>query len=161
MSGYFIFDLDSTLADTRHRHKFADKVKAGEATWEQYSKMCVDDVPYPGVVKLAQTLSKLGKIIILTGRDNVAHDETVQQLKDFGVVYNVLRMRSPNDPYGSVDYKVGIIKEWLALGFEIELVVEDWPPIIDALEALGVPCLCVNPRYEEANPESDKPSFGV
>ena len=156
-----VYDLDSTVCDTRHRHEFADKVKAGEATWEEYSLQCVDDKPYPGAIKLMQITDRLYRNYILTGRDIVAWDHTVKWLKQEKAPWHMMRMRTPEDPYPSVEYKVKAMLELRDHGADVVLVIEDWPPIVDALEAEGFTVLCVNPRYEEDNPESDKPSFGV
>lgn len=58
----FIFDLDGTLCDNRHRKHLAppkDKMHI-DTEWHTWGEACLGDVPYPDVVTTLQTLRNGG-----------------------------------------------------------------------------------------------------
>ena len=54
------WDLDSTLCSTMHRRHLVPEIKAGRATWDDYSDLCVNDEPIAGAVALARMLHAAG-----------------------------------------------------------------------------------------------------
>jgi len=147
-----IYDLDSTIANTKHRHHFIDKIMAGEGTWEEYSLMCEQDTIFPGVLRLAQVTSQMFQNFILTARMAVARPQTETWLRTVQFPYSLLKM-CEDDHDDHVGWKRKAVAEWRANGFEPILAVEDSPEVMDAFEADGIRCLAVNPRYHDDKPE--------
>lgn len=141
-------DLDSTLADTTHRQHLL-----GDRTVEDltaYSLACADDTPFAGTVRLTQLLKGAGAhVVIVTSRYDVAMMETMRWLYRHNVGFSELIMQAADDASTIEDFKVVAIERWLANnGVDApELVIEDWPPIKDALEAKGWTVMLVNPNY--------------
>lgn len=147
MSTVVLVDIDSTIADTRHR---ASKSPHSDptATWESYALHCVDDAPMAGTVALLKLLSKAGhKIRYISGRPESALIPTVQWLFIHDLPdADKVRLLKPNDPKDPVEYKREYIR-YLQLDHRVVLLLEDWPSICDMAEDEGVPAICVNPKY--------------
>lgn len=138
-----VFDLDSTLADTRPRRHLCPTVDATK-TWTDYALGCANDTLMPGAAELLRLCWDAGHTIhILSWRDQAAHALTLTWLARHNLPYDVLRLRKPTDPEDSTAFKLDYIKHLR----DVRLVVEDWPDAAAAIEALGIPVLCVNPRY--------------
>lgn len=146
MRKVIIFDLDSTLADSRQRHHlspFVDPTK----TWDDYSLACGDDTPITGNIALLKILSEIYDIHILTGRRDVARNLTEPWLQKYGANYEVLRMRLDSDDPSNLEYKIGYIEE-LRKTREVVLIVDDWPAHSFAMEErLKIPVVITNPNY--------------
>lgn len=138
-----LFDLDSTIYDTRHRHHltpFADPTK----TWADYAGACLDDRPFPGLVTVACLLWARTEIHIISGRDGSAEAKTRYRLREDRFPYDVLRMRElDDDETSNVDLKVAYIRELRAQGRQVALAFDDWPETCKGIEAEGVPLICV------------------
>lgn len=95
----YIFDLDGTLCDNRHRlHYIAGTHHKTNETkdYQAYHKACVDDEPLPLVHTLNAVLgtSKWMEFVptrvkFFTGRSDIAYTETVEWLYRFCNAYQI------------------------------------------------------------------------
>lgn len=80
----FIFDIDGTLADNRHRQRYlyqANKTKA--ECWKDFFDKSGEDPLYKDTVLLATRLSLAGFVILfVTGRSKAYHEMTKTWLED-------------------------------------------------------------------------------
>jgi hypothetical protein len=154
-------DIDSTLADTRQR-RFACPTVDNTRTWQEYAMLCSADAPIPGSIRLLRMFHAAGYgIHLITNRPECARRLTVGWLSKHGVPYDELRMRPTDTALGGDDFKTGYIMTLRMLGFDPLLFLEDWPATAAAIEAEGVPVLCVNPRYADGHPPAKGPSKGA
>ena len=148
------FDLDSTLCDTRHRHHMIDRVNGTD--WSAYSKACTKDRVIHASRALLQALQVAGHDIhFVTGRTESARPETEEWLSNVFPVYAGLWMDDTSEvdhvtAFGShAAYKVHRIKQVSKeTGQKVLLHVDDWADVKVALEAAGIPCICVRTPSE-------------
>ncbi len=145
-----VSDVDSSLADTRQR-RFACPTVDAARTWTEYAMLCGRDEPIIGSIRMLKMFYAAGYgVHLVTNRPEAARKLTEAWLARHGVPYDELRMRpmaSAETP--GVEFKVGYVMTLRLHGFEPVLFLEDWPADAAAIEAEGVPVLCVNPRYKE------------
>ena len=141
------FDLDSTLASTMHRRHLVPEIKAGRATWDDYSALSPGDTPIAGAVALARLLHAAGHPqYAISGRSQCAYGKTWAWLMDHDVPMNGLILRPEGDRTDNKLFKVAKIRELQAEGIEFCLFVEDWMPVAEYItEQTGIPVLGVNP----------------
>lgn len=144
-----IFDLDSTLSDVRHRHALSPFVDPA-SNWPTYAKAGLHDTPLTDAIVLLNLLWERYGIYILTGRDAAAWDETKAWLALHGVKYDFLKMREATDVDDNGVYKAAYIEKLKADGFEVKILLDDWPGVINTVRAGGTPALCVNPLYVDS-----------
>lgn len=146
-------DLDSTIADTRHRHHMIGKGSERDSTdWVAYSMACEDDEPMHGTVRLLQLLKQAGHdIVILSGRSIEAEELTRAWLSRHGVPHDEVLLRSADDLRSNGESKAARLQEWLTANEEAmaALMLDDWPEVRDFMAPLGIPTLLVNPVYED------------
>jgi FMN phosphatase YigB (HAD superfamily) len=158
-------DLDSTLADTRHRqHMIEDARAAGrEPDWEAYSLACAGDEPIPGTIQLVRMLTWEGyHIVILSGRSEAAMYRTNEWLYRNQVPFNelILRPKAVSYAMSPEEFKIAAIEAWIDRNPDHDdpaggpvrptLIVEDWPPAADAMKERGWKVLLVNPDYDRS-----------
>ena len=144
------FDLDSTLADTRHRHGLINN--DGPTDWVAYSMACPGDDPIEWTVNLWRLFYSRGwALSIVTGRNNRARGLTMDWLTAHGIYPDMLLMA--DDHHATMDhgeYKAMSVREVAArLGQPVSLHIDDWAPVAPALAKIGVPCLIVTPPQTE------------
>lgn len=145
-----LFDLESTLADTRKRRDLCPTVNP-EATWDDFFAACSLDDPMPGPVQLARLLHQLEMTYdIVTWRPEKYRRLTEEWLRRHRIHPRVLRMRTSTDGDDSTAYKIAYIQALRDAGDQPVLQLDDWPETAAAVQAVGVPTLCVNPRYGDA-----------
>lgn len=100
----YLFDMDSTLSDPASR---ADMLSGNptDAEWNAFFLAAGNDTPIESTVLIAKALQKDYKIVILTGRSEVARDITIAWLKKHGIEYDELIMRQVNDTSDHVIFK--------------------------------------------------------
>ncbi len=141
------FDLDSTLASTVHRRFLVPDIKAGRATWHDYSMFCAKDAPVAGTVALARMLYPSRLICIVSGRSTRAEDLTREWLSRNDVPFDRVILRS--DDIDNKLFKVNSVRQLQAEGLSVELFVEDWNEVAAYItEQTGIPVLGVNPFDE-------------
>ncbi len=145
-------DIDSTLADTRQRRQFCPTVDPTR-TWTEYAMLCGMDAPMRGAIRTLKMFHAAGYgIHLITNRPEQARRLTISWLFQYDVPYDKLRMRPDAVPH-NISLKAAYVDTLRAQGYEPVLFLEDWPAEAAAIEATGVPVLCVNPRYAEKDAE--------
>lgn len=157
-----IWDLDSSLYSTEHRHHLIDKIKAGAATWDEYSRMCPGDTPLRGPLALMQARAAVALQIVITGRAEGSREMTVANFRRDGVPADLLLMRPDGDDTDNGIFKVAEIRKLQGHGIKVQLVFEDWGPAARHIEQeLDLPVVGLNPFYTESTEHgSEKPQGG-
>lgn len=145
---YVIWDLDGTLADGRHRlHLLPKKDYDKTESWMEFNLASVDDLPFLDNIVLCNTLWGSGyRVVILTGRSDVAREVTEYWLDKFYVGHDELVMRSQSD-----NRKDTVIKEEYLRSIGLENILccfDDLPHVAYHLRSLGLTCHLVT-HYEE------------
>jgi hypothetical protein len=165
-----VYDLDSTIADTRQRWHLAPLLPGGRApgraenTWREYALACAGDALIPGIAERMKLDHEHHQVHICSGRDAAAHDLTLGWLErmvpgrwDF-LQLQKLPERLKGDDTGRTNsaHEIRYIQGLLESGVQVVMVYEDWPAVAcQVREATGVPVLTVNPCYDSAHQESD------
>lgn len=144
------WDLDSTLCSTMHRRYLIPEIRAGRATWDDYSDLCVDDTPIGGAVVLARMLWRAGHTqYAISGRSARAKDRTLRWMAKHDVPMDHVILQPEGDQTENGLFKVQQLNELRYRGVEFCLFIEDWGPAAKYIaEQTGVPVLGVNPFDE-------------
>jgi hypothetical protein len=143
-----LFDLDSCLADTRHRWHLSPMADPS-STWARYCAARIGDTPIPGTVTAARLHYPHHQVNICSGSEASAEQVTRIWLDRHRVPYDGLALRTDPDA-SNADCKVRYIEFLRSLGIETVLFYEDHPDVArDIEERTGVPVACVNARYPE------------
>lgn len=147
-------DLDSTLADTRHRHQMIDRIAGTD--WQAYAKACGADGVVIGAAALVRALAPTHEIHYVTGRPFSAYPETMEWLTRHHLPVDGLWM----DPSDGVDYATAMDHATYKLGMirrverhtqrGVIFHLDDWALVRVVLEEHGIPCLCVRTPQEVA-----------
>ena len=171
----YIFDLDGTLADLKHRRHFVERppcsgcgnmsIKSHKSSvycplcmtqnfftpnWDAFHAACVDDTPIKPVIETLRALSRTGSFWIWSGRMETVRMETVNWLAEHLDIHSgwrdMLKMRSAGD-YTPDD----VLKEsWLkAMSLEdrarLVMVFEDRDRVVNMWRRNSVVCAQVAP----------------
>jgi hypothetical protein len=143
-----LFDLDSTLRNSRQRHHLSPK--AAGANWHDYSMAGINDEPMQGPITALRLFWPHHQIHIVSGSNESARANTAQWLdRHVGLNWiDGIHLRAEEDFSESGPYKVAHVLALREQGIETVLFFEDWPPAAQYIEAVGlVPAVCVNPCY--------------
>jgi hypothetical protein len=145
------WDLDSTLADTRHRQHMVPLIKAGKGTWLEYSMACADDEPIEGAVALVRFLHDLGVCQFgVSGRNASAEHATRDWLKRYQVPLDDVFLRPDGDYTENGLFKIRVLGQLRDRGFDVVLFIDDWQETADIIQAVTpVPVLVVKGVYED------------
>lgn len=138
---YVIFDLDGTLADGRHRlHLIPTKDYDKTESWTEFNLAAGDDLPFLDNIEVCNLFAfgDYYRVIILTGRSDVARDITEYWLDTHGVKYDQLVMRSQSD-----NRKDTVIKEEYLRSIGLDNILccfDDLPHVAYHLRSLGLTC---------------------
>lgn len=150
MKPLYIFDLDGTLADIRHRRHFVERPRA-EQDWTSFHCYCVNDGPVPAVIQTMEALRLFADVWIFSGRSDMVREQTMQWLTKHTSFHaweldTALVMRAEGD-YTPDDI---LKKQWLDEMLEddrkrLVAVFEDRDRMVKMWRAAGVPCFQVAP----------------
>ena len=142
----YLFDLDGTLADMKHRLHY---ISNGQAQWDEFDMACSRDRPIWPMVELFSDLfhqalvdGMEGRVRIWTGRKEKARDKTLDWLgKHSGIhrnilaQYLILNMRPKGEHMPSVELKKG----WLKSGnWRPDMAFDDQPDNIRMFGKEGI-----------------------
>ena len=149
MKDTYIWDLDGTLADGRHRLHLLPKAEDSGHTysWDEFNLAAGGDFPFLDNIQLMNELYQMGrKIIILTGRSDVAKHVTEKWLWEYGCNYNQLIMRPREDHRKDVDFKQ---EKLLGIGkHKIIACFDDLEHVAKHIRGMGITCHLVT-HYDE------------
>lgn len=150
-----LWDLDSTLADTRHRREHIPPRDqwSNNLAWEKYSLACADDTVIPGARNLFQMLGRsYCRTIVLTGRLDVALEPTKKWLEENDLAYkkvHLLMRPTERSDLRPEEWKRGVVQGLLDEGHVIRLAVDDHPATAVMFAGLGIPTLVVRPPTDD------------
>lgn len=139
-----VFDLDGTLANGKHRNHLVPKPDAAHETyaWDEHNLASVYDTPIQDTIDLCNVLEQTHRIVILTGRCEVAREITEEWLRHHRVAYDNLIMRGRDDHRPDTLYKE---EELLQLGLDnILCCYDDLEHVATHMRGLGLTCYLVN-----------------
>ena len=143
----FIFDLDGTLADCRHRLPL---IQQEPPNWDEFFRACVDDSVIPAAAFLLNKLQlSFCEIQIWTGRSEIVRNETAEWLGNWtsfdGENKFKLRMRGKNDRRPDDELKETWLKSLIPEDrARIVAVFEDRQRVVDMWRRNGVACFQVD-----------------
>lgn len=147
-------DIDSTLADTRHRSALIDAVDREATDWLAYAQACADDEP-TDVIVLLRVLERSHGIILVTSRPAGARRETEAWLAAQNVPYddlvmNELLIDTTGHYLDATGHKVAALRD-LSIRYDIVLHIDDWWQTAQAIkDQLGIPTVVVRVYAPEA-----------
>lgn len=127
-----LVDLDGTVCDLNGRIAY------------DY-KQCVNDLPNQFVVDLVKRYQTDHTIIFVSGRNNSVRAETVQWLKNQGLLdgKHQLHLRT-EEKESDIDYKPRIFNQHVKDKFFVSFAIEDRSRVVQCYRHLiGVPCIQV------------------
>lgn len=148
MRNIVVWDLDGTLACGKHRlHLLPTKDYDKTESWTEFNKACADDKPIQDNIDLLNRMEEMGMfVVILTGRSDIAEEETVKWLADNGVFYDALLMRSQQDNRPDIEVKEDALR---LLGLDdILCCFDDLEHVAKHIRSLGVTCHLVT-HYDD------------
>lgn len=145
-----IFDLDGTLALIDKRRAISTDAD-GKMDWNTFFNpdMIELDEPNVPVIEMAKMLKAAGyMIVILSGRSKATKEATREWLNEFGVPFDVLKMRPTSNEFKfKPDDKLK--QDWLDQLFtdksDILCVFDDRQKVVDMWRANGLTCMQVAP----------------
>jgi uncharacterized HAD superfamily protein len=94
----FVFDLDGTICDVRHRRQY---VATNPRNWDAWNAGLVNDTPNVAVQKVFQALRNCNDhetdLIIVSGRSDDYKEQTIKWLSDNEIFYDEIYMRKYKD----------------------------------------------------------------
>ena len=148
-----LVDMDSTLADTRHRQTGRGTYDPLTFDWVAYAMLSGDDAPMRGTIMLVNALHARGvTIVILTARPEEARGITEGWLDRHGVAYDTLIL-PPLMLVGIQEvaaWKLRAAQPWIERSPEFDvLLIDDNEEIGNAFEEVGIPVVRVQPPLLE------------
>jgi hypothetical protein len=135
-------DIDSTLADTRHRAAtMIDPAERESTDWTAYARACGGDSP-TDVIALVRALAPHYTIVLVTSRPVASRNETLAWLDAQQVPYDALVM-DEGFHTTPTEFKVAAIEQ-VNYTYDVVLHLDDWWGIGEAVrETLGIPTVIV------------------
>lgn len=125
-----IFDLDGTLADLNGRSPYGETLRA-----DCPNDLCIESIAH--IARLYAAKSSV-KIIVVSGRNEVATFETKDWLKKHGIVWDHLFMRKDRDYRPDEIVKEEIYREKIEPYYDVEIVFDDRPKVIRMWRNIGL-----------------------
>lgn len=134
----YVFDLDGTITNLNHRLPLLENGEHGA-----FLDACMFDLPNKWIIDLIDTLSVMGRILILTCRKERARKMTESWLLSYGVMYDMLLMREDDDNRPDWQVKSELLDLALAtpdttgVMLSIQFIMEDRQSVVDMWRARG------------------------
>lgn len=144
----YIFDIDGTIADCRHRVHHIKGIDKPD--WEAFDRDGPNDKPIWEIITVLGALYRAGYTILLaTGRAERGREYTEQWLSDHGIEYHDLIMRPENDHRPDTIVKKEVLDAWLRENDltpeDIKAIFEDRARVVDMWRTAGYRVLQVDP----------------
>ena|SRR5712671_1452820 len=139
MKRCYLFDIDGTLADIRHRLHHIERTPKD---WDAFFADCVDDLPFAHVCELARDLDRAGQtIVFVSGRSDRVRIETRQWICEHVVLFDrPLYMRSQGDHRPDHVVKGELLEQVRADGYWPIMAFDDRNQVVEMWRAKGIPC---------------------
>lgn len=147
----FVFDLEGTLSDCRHRNHLLPTEEQRKEAWKDGKKKKDLYLPFhdefkndPAIVPMVDLLARLyrhSRVIILTGMMEKHRNNAIHWLNRNSIRVDALIMRADDDYSPSEVYKLRYIK---SQEHEVDMLFDDRIKIVDHMNKNGIPSLLVN-----------------
>lgn len=139
----FVFDIDGTLADIRHRvHWVANRPK----NWKAFNASIEQDGLHGDIAFLLRTFHAAGhKVILCSGRGSEIRERTIGWLNVNDLPFEALYMRKAGDFRQDSIVKVELLEQIRKEHGEPDFWFDDRTQVVDAIRAQGVRVLQVAP----------------
>ena len=140
----YIFDIDGTLADCKHR---LHHIQKSPKDWDSFFDACKDDDIIAHVLFVAHALAATGyPIVCVSGRSDRVRLDTDWWLRvKAGLFPSALYMRREGDHRDDDIIKVELLAELRADGWEPIMAFDDRNRVVNAWRSAGIPCAQVAP----------------
>jgi FMN phosphatase YigB (HAD superfamily) len=128
-----VFDLDGTLADTRHRLPHLER---RPKDWDAFFAAAKDDQVLERGAALARESAAECEVVYVTGRPERCRADTLAWLERHGLPPGRLWMRTRDDRRPARTTKPELLRR-LARGRTVRVVVDDDQLVCDAYERAG------------------------
>jgi hypothetical protein len=127
-----IFDIDGTIADNRYMRSPYD--------WDSVHL----DRPYNDIIDMVNMYYHSEyEIILVSGRDEVCRNQTIEWLNNNDVSFDKLYMREHNSRKPDTEIKEDIFWDKIANNYSVEYVFDDRQRMVDHWRSMGLRCLQV------------------
>lgn len=133
----YIFDIDDTLADPTHRAHMLNG-NPTDADWATFFKESINDAPIEATVLIARALQNDYKIILLTGRNEIARDATAEWCKRHGIQYDELIMRPLGDRRSNKEFKAAAYEEQIKPKYSVLAAFDNDAVISEMWKKIGI-----------------------
>lgn len=134
----FLVDIDGTLAHMKGRSPFEWK-RVGEDTLDEVIADIVSSLFW------AEDGPKAWKVIVMSGRDAVCRQETIDWLNSHNIPFDALFMRPANDMRPDNLIKAELFDTYVRDNYDVQFVLDDRDQVVDMWRAMGLTCLQVAP----------------
>ena len=139
-----IVDIDGTLTHIN--------TKRSPFAWN----LVGNDEPNPVVVDLVRRYSGDHCIVILTGREALAKDQTELWLKKHDIPFDILIMREISDNRRGDIVKEELFWSKIANSFNVVFAIEDTPKVVRMWQSINVPVFAIGNQYIEKSWQKPK-----
>lgn len=131
-----IFDMDGTLCDTAG---IVHLIEGDDKDYAAFHAASADCPPHQAVVEAARAQRELGRaVLVVTSREFIWRDLTLDWLVEHDVPYDRLYMRIVGDFRKDVAIKTDILKQITADGFTVLEAWDDKSAVIDLWRENGI-----------------------
>jgi phosphoglycolate phosphatase-like HAD superfamily hydrolase len=131
-----IFDMDGTLCDTS---TIQHLIEGDEKDFAAFHAAARDCPPHPDVVEAAVAQHEQGRaILVVTSREFIWRDPTLDWLVEHGVPYDALYLRIVGDYRKDVLVKTDILRQIQDDGFHVVEAWDDKPAVVDLWRDNGI-----------------------
>jgi hypothetical protein len=130
----FVFDLDGTLCDVRHRRQW---VATKPKNWNAWNAGISEDKPNMPVLDVLHRLSNVYDIVLVSGRGSEYRQPTIDWLRKHGVHFSGLYMRAAGDFRADDEIKAELADE-VEKDYRILGVFDDRKRVVDMWIKRGI-----------------------
>lgn len=131
-----IFDVDGTLMDIEHRRQFVTQRPKDFKSFREHTQF---DTRKEDIFAVADALQAQGhRILISTGRIKSEHDITVKQIRDGGIDFEAIYMRSDTDYRPDDELKEGYLEKMRRDGYNPTMAFDDRQRVVDMFRSKGL-----------------------
>lgn len=142
-----IVDIDGVVADVRHRLRH---VQGRPKDWDAFFAAAPHDPPHAEGIQLVRELAADHEVVFLTGRPSRLRGDTEAWLDRHGLGGHRVVMRPDGERRPAAQVKLRLLSE-LARGRDVDVVVDDDPVVLAALEDAGF--RTIHADWEGRSPE--------